>query len=177
MRESQYNIFHMQKRTYPSRLGPILKGMSKELGLENGLAFHRLKKDWPDLVGHTIASHSIPEKIRFSTLTLRVDGAAWMHELSFLKNELLRRINRKLGKRQEKGMIQNLHLKLGALPKKQNQKAMASSSLKASLSGEEAALIRDRIASISDQGLKQAIEKAMKNHILKKSSALSKQAL
>jgi len=164
--KAQYTIFHMQKRTKPSGLSSILEAISKELGLEKGLFFHRLKKAWPTVVGQTIASHSMPEKIRFSTLTLRVDGAAWMHELSFFKGEMLQKINRKLGKGPGSQRIHGLHLKLGQLPKNKQNLATSPQHPK-KLSAEERLLVQESSASISDQALKQAVKRAMEKHLLK----------
>lgn len=158
----------MQKRTRPTAISSIMKAMSKNLSLEKGLAFYHLKAHWPDLVGQPIASHTAPEKIRFSTLTLLVDGAAWMHELTFLKEEMLQRINGELRQKLGKHAIRTLHLKLGQLPNKTGPPASDFVRCTENLSSEEATLIRQNLASISDQALRQVIEKAMARHFRKK---------
>ena len=161
----------MRKRMRPIGLSPILQGMSKNLGLEKGMIFYHLKTRWPDLVGQPIASHTAPDKIRFSTLTLLVDGAAWMHELTFFKEEILQKINGKLSGKLGKNAIRTLHLKLGQLPKKTDSPTNNPPPSLQNLSRQEASLIRQNLSSISDQALKKVIEKAMMQHLRKKESS------
>jgi predicted nucleic acid-binding Zn ribbon protein len=67
------------------------------LGLERGLLGWRAVSEWPRLVGPRVASHTRAVAFRDGALHVEVEGSAWMHELGFLKRELVRTINQHLG--------------------------------------------------------------------------------
>jgi predicted nucleic acid-binding Zn ribbon protein len=48
-------------------------------------------------VGPRIARHSRAVAFRDGTLFVEVEGSAWMHELGFLKREIVRTVNQRLG--------------------------------------------------------------------------------
>jgi len=147
-----------------SAISPLLKAMSKNLGLEKEIKLFRLKEGWPDIVGPAIASHTAPQAIRHHVMTLHVDGAAWLHELSFLKGEILQKINRNLGN----GSVRSLRLKIGPVstPKKSEQ-SDSPQKKKTPLSKEAQTLVREQVSSVSDDALKRAIQKAMVHHLEK----------
>lgn len=148
----------------PAAITPILKSMSKNLGIEKEMLLYRLKKNWSDFVGHTLALHTAPERLKFKTLTLRVDGPTWMHELSFLKRDMIKKINTQIGK----NLIQTLHLKIGSIslqdePKRNHQKTPAKA-----LSARAKAVLQEALSGMEDSSLKEAIKQAMERHLRKK---------
>jgi len=52
---------------------------------------------WPEIVGPRVAARTEPERLRGGVLTVRVDGAAWLSELTYLKADLRGRLNARLG--------------------------------------------------------------------------------
>jgi predicted nucleic acid-binding Zn ribbon protein len=75
----------------------ILPGLMKQLGLEERAAGWRAVSEWPALVGEGIAKHAHASAFHDGVLTVEVEGSAWMHELSLMKRELVRRANQHLG--------------------------------------------------------------------------------
>ena len=75
---------------------PLSRLMSR-LGLEQGLLGWRAVEEWTEVVGPRLADHARAVGFRDGALLVEVEGSAWMHELGFLKRELIRRINRHLG--------------------------------------------------------------------------------
>ncbi len=67
-------------------LSRLLRG----LGLERQLLGWRAVQEWPGWVGPRIAGHSRAVDFRDGTLFVEVEGSAWMHELGFLKREIVR---------------------------------------------------------------------------------------
>jgi predicted nucleic acid-binding Zn ribbon protein len=65
-------------------------------GLEGELRGWEAVERWPAMVGPRIAGHSRAISYREGTLIVEVDGSAWMHELSVLKRQLMRTLNREL---------------------------------------------------------------------------------
>jgi predicted nucleic acid-binding Zn ribbon protein len=74
-------------------LGRVLEG----LGLSREMTGWQAVEAWPKLVGSRVASHARAVAFRQGTLHVEVEGSAWMHELAFLKPDLMRRINQQLG--------------------------------------------------------------------------------
>ena len=78
-------------------LAAILPGLMQHLGLADGAAGWRAVTDWPAVAGTRIARHARAVSFRDGTLYVEVEGSAWMHELGFLRRELVRNLNRHLG--------------------------------------------------------------------------------
>ncbi|HTR97265.1 MAG TPA: DUF721 domain-containing protein [Candidatus Acidoferrales bacterium] len=78
-------------------LASILPGLMQKLGLEAGTRGWRAVTEWPALAGERIARRTRATGFRDGVVTVEVDGSAWMHELSFLEPELVRRANQLLG--------------------------------------------------------------------------------
>lgn len=78
-------------------LASILPGLLRRFGLEDAAAGWRAVSEWPALAGDRIARRSRATGFRDGILTVEVDGSAWMHELGFLKRDLVRRANQHLG--------------------------------------------------------------------------------
>ena len=78
-------------------LGSILSALLKREGLADTAEGWRAVSDWAELAGPRLARHSRAVSFRDGTLTVEVEGSAWMHELGFLRKELVRKVNQHLG--------------------------------------------------------------------------------
>ena len=74
-------------------LGRVLQG----LGLSREMSGWRAVSAWPELVGARVALHSRAVAFRDGTLHVEVEGSAWMHELGYLKRQLIGKVNEHLG--------------------------------------------------------------------------------
>jgi hypothetical protein len=151
----------MPKGFSPSPISPILKGIIKEFGLEKGIAGALLQMRWRELVGPQIASHTYPAEIRFDTLYLTVDSAVWMHQLSFLKKEIIEKCNRLLGRE----TIRKIQLRTGPLPPPL-ESPMEAPTPEGECTAEEEMFIEDQISSIPDADLKEGVRRALRRHLL-----------
>ena len=75
----------------------MLPELLQELGLAQAAEGWRAVADWPAVAGARIAGRTRAVSFREGALTVEVEGSAWMHELGFLKPELVRNLNRHLG--------------------------------------------------------------------------------
>ncbi len=78
-------------------LGSILSALLREHGLEGAAVGWKAVADWPAVAGPRLSKHTKAASFRDGILTIEVEGSAWMHELGFLKLELVRRVNQHLG--------------------------------------------------------------------------------
>ena len=81
---------------HPSPLAKILPGLLEQLGLADTAAGWRAVSEWPAVAGARIARVTRAVGFRDGTLHVEVEGSAWMHELGFLKPEIVRNLNRHL---------------------------------------------------------------------------------
>jgi predicted nucleic acid-binding Zn ribbon protein len=75
----------------------VLGRVLRDLGLEPTLGGWRAVEAWPRVVGERLARRTRAVAFRDGTLHVEVEGSAWMHELGFLKRDLVERIHRDLG--------------------------------------------------------------------------------
>ena len=78
-------------------LSGVLSRVLRGLGLDREFDGWRAVDEWPRLVGSRMARHTRAVAFREGTLRVEVEGSAWMHELGFLKRDLIIRINQHLG--------------------------------------------------------------------------------
>lgn len=79
------------------RVSGVLSRLMSHLGLEQGLLGWRAVSEWPQVVGPQLSRHARAVGFRDGALLVEVEGSAWMHELGFLKRDLVHRINAHLG--------------------------------------------------------------------------------
>lgn len=86
------------KHARPERIGDILAAMQHKSALGAHLEHARIWEQWERLVGAHLAGHTRPHSVKDKQLRVLVESPVWMHKLSYLKWDLLRRINRMAGK-------------------------------------------------------------------------------
>ena len=96
------------KRDTAQRVGDLLGGVLKGLGLEGKLEEGRLREQWPRIVGEAIAKRSRPRTVRGRTLIIDVENNVWMNEIRFHRDEIIRKIRREIPKLE----IEDIRLKL-----------------------------------------------------------------
>jgi predicted nucleic acid-binding Zn ribbon protein len=93
-------------------LSNVLEGLARRLGLESKLLESRLRRNWVSIVGEPIASNTWPDQIRYKKLYLLVHNSVWLHQLTFLKPTLLRKLNTVAGGE----LITEIVLRVGEIP-------------------------------------------------------------
>ena len=76
----------------------LLPRVLKQLGLDQGLLGWRAVSEWAEVVGPRLARHTRAVAFRDGVLQVEVEGSPWMHELGFLKRDLVRKVNDHLGR-------------------------------------------------------------------------------
>ena len=97
-----------------ARMTPIsgvLQKILQQYGLEGKLREYQVLNRWEEIVGKTIAAHTAPDSIRFKKLILKVDSSAWMQELSFLKKDLIEKVNHAF----QTPLIRDIQFRIGVI--------------------------------------------------------------
>ncbi len=79
-------------------ISDILARLQKNTALGLNLEQARIWEQWEQLAGEHLAKHCRPHSIKDGQLRIIVESPVWMHKLSYLKWDLLLRINRMAGK-------------------------------------------------------------------------------
>jgi len=66
---------------------------------------------WDRAVGDGIAKNTRPAAFKGTLLLVNVTSSAWMHQLQFLKNDIIKQINQSLGK----DLVKEIKFKIGPI--------------------------------------------------------------
>ena len=69
----------------------------KNNGLDRGVNQQSAILIWEETVGKTIASNTTAETVEHGILTIKTTSPAWRQELVFKKQDIIQRLNTKLG--------------------------------------------------------------------------------
>ncbi len=144
-------------------LGHVLEGFLQQWGLQKEIMLYRLGEHWAEVVGQQIASHTVPQSIRFHTLILSVDSAPWMNQLLFLRKEIIEKTNRFL----KTPMIREVYLRRSPLPLPSDKGVLAPLSTHQSRHAphKELAIFEEGINVIEDKALQKEIYDALLRYL------------
>jgi hypothetical protein len=105
----------MRKRasqSKPETIGEILLKVLKKRNIPHNETNRRLLDLWKRAVGPQIAARTLPETLKRGILYVRVSAAVWLHQLQFLKEEIILKFNELSGKDE----IRSLFFSIGEIP-------------------------------------------------------------
>ncbi len=80
----------------PEQITGILEGFLKQKGLIKKVRQYSIFDIWKDIVGEMIAEKATPAKMAGDSLVVFTKNAAWANELSFMKDQILKKIKEAL---------------------------------------------------------------------------------
>lgn len=89
----------------------VVAAVMRGYGIDRSVREHRIVTHWADVVGEKIAGRTWPDGLREGVLWIRVQNSAWMHQLSFLKGQIIARANEIVG---NPPLVVDIRLHLGA---------------------------------------------------------------
>jgi hypothetical protein len=107
----------------PKRIKRILNATLRKLGLEKRIKECAILSFWNEAVGESIASHTRPLKVYDGRMTVLVESPSWTQELTFLKNRIIERLNRSIGKE----VVRDIYFKIGNVRRPLPEERPASS--------------------------------------------------
>lgn len=78
-------------------LGNILAGLFPNIGLSNVTKELDIRKNWTAIVGENISKRAEPVRLKNKTLYVAVTSSAWMNELIFQKDDIVKKTNEIIG--------------------------------------------------------------------------------
>ena len=92
-------------------IGKIIDDVIKQYRTEPNFALKKVWRLWDEAVGETIARNARPAAFKGKLLIVHVNSSAWIHQLQFLKNDLITKLNAALGK----PLVEEIKFKIGML--------------------------------------------------------------
>jgi hypothetical protein len=92
-------------------IASVLNGIARRHGMEAKLLEHKLLMNWPVIAGDPVAAHTRPDQIRFKKLYLVAENSVWVQHLTFLKSELIAKVNAAAGS----AMITDVVFRVGSV--------------------------------------------------------------
>ena len=87
------------RRSGIAPLGKVITELVDLLGFEEKLSEQRALSQWTQTVGEKIAQETKPMSMLNGILKVKVSNPAWRQELTFLKEDIRRKLNKELGKK------------------------------------------------------------------------------
>jgi predicted nucleic acid-binding Zn ribbon protein len=147
----------------PEMLGEILAKILKKRNIPHTSTDRRLLTIWREAVGPQIASQTHPDSLKRGVLFVRVSAPVWMHQLQFMKEEILDKI-RGLSSPEE---IHSLHFSIGEIPAPLPGGAnpQASDPGLPPLAGRDRTMMRESLEAVRDPELRVILERVMAREI------------
>ena len=92
-------------------IGSIIADVLKTYRRESDAELVEVWQVWDEIVGDVIAANARPAAFKGKILLVHVSSSTWIHELQFLKKEMIAKLNDTLGK----ASIDDLKFKIGPL--------------------------------------------------------------
>lgn len=93
----------------PELLGSVLEEAMAGFRVRANPELDRIWEEWDGAVGPVVAENARPAVIREGILQVRVTGAPWCQELSYMKAEIIGNLNARLGSR----LVVDIRFKVG----------------------------------------------------------------
>ena len=92
-------------------MGEVLPSLLKSIRSGSDAQLVHIWELWDGLVGPNIAKNARPAAFKGKLLLVEVSSSTWMHQLQFLKSDIIRKINDALGEE----MVAEIKFKIGTL--------------------------------------------------------------
>ena len=156
----------MRRRTRQLKLemlGEILGKILKKRNIPHTPTDRRLLDTWRRAVGPQIAAQTYPESLKRGVLFVRVSAPVWMHQLQFMKEEILGRISELSG---PEG-VRNLRFCIGEIPAAPPGATQAPhlDPTLPPVAGRDRAMMRESLEAVRDPELRTILERVMTREI------------
>ncbi len=144
----------------PLPVGDLLSAVFNGTPAEKRLGEGKIWLVWDAAVGKQIAAKAHPVSFRDGTLTIAVASAPWMQQLTFLKKQIIQKVNERLGG----NVVCDLYLKAGRQkilpPQTESVKKPRQQPTE-----DQIRHVAEQTASISDPELHEAFARLLTRHL------------
>lgn len=147
----------------PEMLGEILGKILKKRNIPHTSTDRRLLALWKGAVGPQISSQTHPDSLKRGTLFVRVSAPVWMHQLQFMKEEIIGKLNQLLAPEE----VRDLRFSIGEIPAAPpgGTAGPAPDPDLPPLAGRDRTMILNSLDGIRDPELREILERVMAREI------------
>jgi predicted nucleic acid-binding Zn ribbon protein len=150
--------------TPPRLLGDILPETLRKKSLHIPVRDRALADTWNRAVGPQIAAKAQPDRIKDDILYVRVVNSVWMHELQFMKQDIMAKLNEVPGA----ARIGQIRFFIGEVEAPQPKPASQERPIDPrDLKSDEKDFIDGTLTGVNDPELKDILQRAMARSILR----------
>jgi len=162
------------RRLKPEILGEILQKILKKRNIPHTSTDRYLLNIWGRAVGPQIAAQTHPDTLKRGTLFVRVSAPVWLHQLQFMKEEILGKLNELSGKEEIKGLF----FTIGDIPTPPPGSAGQPPPTPplSGLPGRDRNMMRESLAAIRDPELREVLEQVMAREISRRRQSEKRKA-
>ncbi|MDD5723190.1 MAG: DUF721 domain-containing protein [Syntrophales bacterium] len=147
------------------KMGDFLPNVLNKKKILLDMLDHRILDAWHKAVGPQISAQTAPFKFKNNTLFVNVSTPAWMQQLSFLKQEIMDKVNTEWGKKE----IKNIYLAIGDIAHTPAQSADTAMDFSLRLLKErDKRIIKEQLSQVTDEELKGILKRVMTKEIIKR---------
>lgn len=144
------------------KVGSLLSSVFRNLGIEDKIKLSSMQEEWHRLFNEPLSLHTYPVEIKDGELLINVDSPAWLGQLKFFKQDIIKKLNAY--------NISSVKFKHGRVYQKRGpggkgQGARDSKQPTNPLSDFDIEWINQTVSTISDYELKESIRKAIERAI------------
>jgi len=144
-------------------VGVILLKVLKKRNIPHTTTDRRLLDIWKRAVGPQVAARTLPETLKRGTLFVRVSAAVWLHQLQFLKEDIIRKFNELSGKEE----IRSLFFAIGEIssPPPEAANPSPAAPVAAPLRKRDREMMRESLDAVRDPELREILKRVMAREI------------
>jgi predicted nucleic acid-binding Zn ribbon protein len=105
------NMRNEKKKKEFVHIGSIIDGVINQYRRESDGELTRVWQIWDSTVGEAIATNAQPAAFKGKLLLVHVTNSTWIHQLQFLKGDIISKINVALGK----PLVEEIKFKIGPI--------------------------------------------------------------
>lgn len=95
----------------PESIGSLLQGIVENISQVKKNDINTIAEEWKNIAGKEMFRHTKPVSLKQGNLLVIVDESAWFYQVSFMKNDLLTALKKKL----EPNKIKNIYFRIGKI--------------------------------------------------------------
>jgi hypothetical protein len=147
----------------PEIIGEIILKILEQRNIPHTSADRHLVDIWRRAVGPQIAAQTYPHTLKRGSLYVRVSAPVWLHQLQFMKEEILDKI-RELSSRE---VIRTLFFTIGEIPSPAQGgiRALSSNQSLVPLSERDRNMIEESLSTVPDPELREILNRVMMKEI------------
>ncbi|MFH1245000.1 MAG: DUF721 domain-containing protein [Candidatus Omnitrophota bacterium] len=95
----------------PEAIGNLLQGIVENISQVKKNDINTIAEEWKNITGKEMFAHTKPVSFKQGNLLVNVDESAWLYQVSFMKQDLLSALEKKLGLNK----VKNIHFRIGKI--------------------------------------------------------------